>query len=66
VVEVDSSPRIDVTLEIGEVTQTVEFSELTPLLESQSSSLGQVVEARKVADAPLNGRNPLALVASQG
>jgi hypothetical protein len=63
VVEVDSSPRIDVTLEVGEVTQTVEVSELTPLLQSQSSSLGQVVEARKVTEAPLNGRNPLALVA---
>src|SRR5207247_11397268 len=57
VVEVDSSPRIDVTLEVGEVTQTVEVSELTPLLQSQSSSLGQVVEARKVTEAPLNGRN---------
>jgi len=63
VIEVDSSPRIDVVLEVGEITQTVEVSDLTPLLQSQSSSLGQVVEARKVNEMPLNGRNPLALVA---
>jgi hypothetical protein len=63
VVEVESAVRIDVSMEVGEVTQTVEVSAQTPLLQSESSSLGQVVEARKVTEAPLNGRNPLALVA---
>ncbi len=63
VVEVESAVRIDVAMELGEVTQTVEVSAQTPLLQSETSSLGQVVEARKVTEAPLNGRNPLALVA---
>ena len=45
------------------MTQTVGVSAQTPLLQSETSSLGQVVEARKVTEAPLNGRNPLALVA---
>ena len=63
VVEVESAVRIDLTMEVGEVTQTVEVSAQTPLLQSETSSLGQVVEARKVTEAPLNGRNPLALVA---
>ena len=59
----ESAVRIDVAMELGEVTQTVEVSAQTPLLQSETSSLGQVVEARKVTEAPLNGRNPLALVA---
>jgi hypothetical protein len=63
VVEVESAVRIDLSMEVGEVTQTVEVSAQTPLLQSETSSLGQVVEARKVTEAPLNGRNPLALVA---
>ena len=63
VVTVESAVRIDVAMEVGEVTQTVEVSEATPLLQSETSSLGQVVEARKVTEAPLNGRNPLALIA---
>lgn len=63
IVEVESAVRIDVGLEVGEASQTVEVTAQTPLLQSESSSLGQVVESRKVIEAPLNGRNPLALVA---
>lgn len=63
VVEVESAVRIDVAMEVGETSQTVEVTAQTPLLQSESSSLGQVVEARKVTETPLNGRNPLALVA---
>jgi hypothetical protein len=57
VVEVNQSPRIDVTLQVGEVTQTVEVTGETPLLQSDTSSLGQVVEQRKTNELPLNGRN---------
>src|SRR6266699_284578 len=57
VVEINQSARIDVTLQVGEVTQTVEVSGETPLIQSETSSLGQVVEARKTNELPLNGRN---------
>jgi hypothetical protein len=63
VVEVDNTVRIDVAMQVGDVTQTIEVTAQTPLLQPESSSLGQVVEARKVTEMPLNGRNPLALVA---
>ena len=62
-VEVEANVRIDPIMEIGEVTEVVEVTAETPLLQSQTSSLGQVVEARKVTEAPLNGRNVLNLVA---
>ena len=62
-VEVEASIRIDPILEIGEVTEVVEVVSDTPLLQSQTSSLGQVVESRKVTETPLNGRNVLNLVA---
>ncbi len=61
-VEVQAAVRIDVTLEVGEVTQTVEVSAETPLMQTENASLGQVVEARKVLEMPLNGRNVLNLV----
>lgn len=63
VVEVEASIRIDPVMEIGEVTEVVEVVSQTPLLQSQTSSLGQVVESRKVTETPLNGRNVLNLVA---
>jgi hypothetical protein len=62
VVEVNQSARIDVTLQVGDVTQTVEVTGETPLLQSETSSLGQVVEERKANELPLNGRNVFNLV----
>ncbi len=62
-IEVEASIRIDPIMEIGEVTEVVEVVSQTPLLQSQTSSLGQVVESRKVTETPLNGRNVLNLVA---
>ncbi len=63
VVGVQQTVRIDVRMLLGSVTETVEVKSITPLLQPATSSLGEVVERRKVEDLPLNGRNPLALVA---
>ncbi len=62
-VEVQSSVRIDVPMQVGDVQQTVEVTAQTPLLQTENTSLGQVVEARKVLEMPLNGRNVFGLVA---
>src|SRR5262245_49282894 len=40
VVEVGQAVRIDIALQVGEVTQTVEVSGETPLLQAESSSMG--------------------------
>lgn len=58
---VDQTAVIRIVLEPGAVTQTVEVTGATPLLESQTSSLGQVIENKKILELPLNGRNPFAL-----
>jgi hypothetical protein len=61
--EVNATIKIDVALQVGEVTQNIEVTEETPLLQPETSSLGQVVENRLTNELPLNGRNPLNLVA---
>ena len=40
---------------------SVTVSESSVLIESETSSLGQVISSKQVADLPLNGRNPMAL-----
>ena len=62
-VQVESSVRNDATMQVGEVGQTVEVSAHAPLLQTETTSLGQVVEARRVLEMPINGRNVLSLVA---
>lgn len=62
VVEVQQDTRVDATLTIGQVSETVEVSSEVPLLQTESSSLGQVVEQRKAGELPLNGRNIFNLI----
>src|SRR5437879_1499471 len=67
IVEVGQGVRIDLTMQVGDMTQTVEVTGETPLLQSETSSLGQVVEERKANELPLNGRNVFNLITiSQG
>jgi hypothetical protein len=62
VLDVDQKARVDVTLEIGQVTQTLEVTAAAPLVRSDSSELGEVIGKRQVEDLPLNGRNFAQLV----
>jgi hypothetical protein len=57
VVEVNQAGRIDAALTIGQVSESVEVTSETPLLQPETSSLGQVVEQRSANELPLNGRN---------
>src|SRR5690242_3170376 len=57
VVQVNQTAHIDAAMEIGNVSQTVEVTAETPLLQPETSSLGQVVETREANELPLNGRN---------
>jgi len=57
VVEVQQTSRIDMTMQLGQVTQTVEVTGETPLMQPETSSLGQVIDQREANELPLNGRN---------
>src|SRR5262249_46051458 len=59
--QVDQTAILRIVLAPGAVTQTIEITSAAPLLESQSSSLGQAIENKRIVDLPLNGRNPFTL-----
>ena len=61
IVEVDRSLGVPVALQIGQVSDTVEVTGGAQLLDPNTSSLGTVMDEKKVADLPLNGRNPMGL-----
>jgi outer membrane receptor protein involved in Fe transport len=57
-VEVSSERRVDVTLQPGQLAQTVEVQgEELPMVDSTSNTLGGIVEAKVAANLPVNGRD---------
>src|SRR5271170_1031846 len=62
VVQVQQAVRIDATMEVGAVNQTVEVTAETPLLTPTDTSLGQVINQRETNEIPLNGRNVFSLI----
>lgn len=48
--------RLDMVMELGQVQEKVEVTGAAPLLESETSTLGQFIENKTVTDMPLNGR----------
>src|SRR5581483_1570311 len=55
--QVQDRLRVDFQLQVGDVTQTIEVQASSPILQSETTSLGQVIASRSVSDLPLNGRN---------
>jgi len=48
--------RIDVTLEPGEITQQIEVAASAPVVNSESATIGNVMESQMITTLPLNGR----------
>jgi Carboxypeptidase regulatory-like domain/TonB dependent receptor len=58
-VQLDVQGRIeaDVKLEIGQISQKVEVTVQNPLLETETSTMGEVMDKTRIETLPLNGRN---------
>jgi hypothetical protein len=52
-----TQPRVDVVLQVGDVTESVTVSAEAPIINATSTELGSVIDEKKVAELPLNGRN---------
>src|ERR1700688_852121 len=52
---------IDLKLEVGAVTSSVQVNEEVPLIETANASNGQVLDIQKMTDLPNLGRNPFLL-----
>src|SRR2546425_1274762 len=66
VLQVNSSPVINLVLQVGQVSEQVEVQANAALVETRSSSVGQVVENARILELPLNGRNVTDLITLAG
>jgi hypothetical protein len=56
-VETNQIARIDIKLELGDTTQTVEVADVGPLLQTETQATGDTLSSSKLTSIPLNGRN---------
>ncbi len=60
-VQVNDRVSLDINLEIGESTQTVEVAASAPLLQTATASAGMVIDNRQIAELPMKDGNPIML-----
>ena len=61
VLELNQRGRVDITLQLGAVSESVEVSADAALLQTETTQVGVVVGARTIDDTPLMSRNPFEL-----
>src|ERR1051326_3725601 len=57
VVNVNARQRVDATLQVGAITESVQVTGAATALETDSSEHGQVIPTVALTELPLNGRN---------
>jgi len=62
ILQVNQRARVDVLLEVGGIEETTTVVAEAPLLRTDSSEVGTVIEERAIKELPLNGRNFATLV----
>src|SRR5262245_44714012 len=62
ILQVNQRARVDVTLEVGRLEETMTVVSDAPIVRTDSSEVGTVIEERAIRELPLNGRNFATLV----
>ena len=62
VLEVSAVLEVDFTLQVGEVTETIEVTAVTPVLRTEEASVGNVVNSQELERLPVNQRNYTRLI----
>jgi hypothetical protein len=62
ILPVGETIEINIALEVGDVGETVTVTADAPLLETSSGSMGQVIDARRVAELPIPHGDPFKLM----
>jgi hypothetical protein len=59
--EVGQIARVDFQLSVGAVTEVVEVSAASQIIQTEQTDVGQVIDSKRILEMPLNGRNYLQL-----
>jgi hypothetical protein len=66
VLQVNANPVVNVTMALGNLSETIAVEAATPLIETRSPSIGTVIENERIEELPLNGRQATDLIVLAG
>lgn len=66
ILQVGNNVQINVTLQVGAVTQEVQIAANAAMVETQDTSISEVIDQRRIVDLPLNGRQATDLILLSG
>ena len=66
VLQVNGAPVVNVTLNVGQVTQTIEVQANAAMVETRTVGVGQMMAGAQLLELPLNGRNATELILLSG
>lgn len=66
VLQVAQEARVNIALQVGEVSESVTVGSSAPLVNSENATIGGVISEKRVLDMPLNGRNFMQLTLLTG
>jgi hypothetical protein len=61
--QVEQQARIGITLPAGSFSEVVNVTDVAPLIQTDTSSVGQVINNKQIIDLPLNSRHTVQLIA---
>jgi hypothetical protein len=62
ILQVAQTAQVNIALEVGSSTETVVVTSAAPLLDQETSSIGQVINTTTITNLPLNGRSSFRLI----
>jgi Carboxypeptidase regulatory-like domain len=66
VLQVGDHPELNIQLQVGAVSENVEVTAGTAMVQTEQTSVSQVINQKSIVELPLNGRQPTQLVLISG
>jgi hypothetical protein len=66
VLQVGNNVQINVPMQVGALSENVQVTASTEMVETKENTIAQVIDQRRIVDLPLNGRQPTQLILLSG
>lgn len=66
VLRVNDNVQINVSMSVGQMTETIQVEANASMVQTQTNTISQVIDQRRIVELPLNGRDPTQLILVSG